>query len=78
VPAAIIFYGLGGSGAEHDSDSFLHNPFLATLSVFPDWLFFTLLIVTAYFYSLILMMLIWALIRVAKRVRSAKPASNGR
>ena len=78
LPAGIIFYGMGGGGTGRDSDSFMPNPFLATLSVFPDWFFITLLIVSAYFYSLVLMMLIWAVIRLAKRVRSAKPASNGR
>jgi hypothetical protein len=41
--------------------------FLAWLGGVPDWPLFTLQTVDAYFYSLILMLLIWAIMRLAKR-----------
>ena len=68
LPAALIFCLLGGVAGN----------FLAWLSGIPDSLFFTLLTVDAYFYSLVLMTLIWIMIRLAKRGRSAKPALNRR
>jgi hypothetical protein len=65
LPAALIFVLLGFA-----------SRFLDVLSLFPDWLFFILLTVSAYLYSLVLMLLIWAFIRLAKRGRSTKPALN--
>jgi hypothetical protein len=62
LPAALVFVLLGGVAGD----------FLARLSGVPDDLLFTLLILDAYFYCLVLMLLIWAFIRVAKRGRGAK------
>ena len=62
LPAALVFVWLGGVAGD----------FLAWLSGVPDGLLFTLLTVSAYLYSLVLMLLIWAFIRLAKRGRSAK------
>jgi uncharacterized membrane protein len=64
--AALVFVLLEGVAGD----------FLAWLSGFPDWLLFALMVLDAYFYSLVLMMLIWTMIRWAKRARSAKPALN--
>ena len=66
LPAALAFVLVGGAPGD----------FLASLSGFPEWLFFTLLTVDAYFYSLVLMMLIWIIMRLANRGRSAKPLSS--
>ena len=55
LPAALIFVLLGG----------VAGGFLAWLSAIPDGLLFVLLTMSAYLYSLVLMMLIWAFIRVA-------------
>lgn len=62
LPTALVFGLLGGGDGN----------FLVWLSGIPDWYFFTLLTVDAYFYSLVLMMLIWITLRLAKRGRSAK------
>jgi hypothetical protein len=55
LPAALIFVLLGG----------VARGFLAWLSAIHDGLLFVLLTTSAYLYSLVLMMLIWASIRVA-------------
>jgi len=62
LPAALVFVLLRGAAGD----------FLAWLSGFPDWLFFILLTVDAYFYSAVLMMLIWIMIRLANRRIDAK------
>jgi hypothetical protein len=60
LPAALVFDLLGNAAGN----------FLVWLSGVPDWLLFVLMTVDAYLYSLILMMLIWIAIRLAKRRRS--------
>jgi hypothetical protein len=67
LPAALVFVLLRGVAGD----------FLAWLSCFPDWLLFTLLIADAYFYSLVFMMLIWIIIRLAKRGKMANPSLSG-
>jgi hypothetical protein len=62
-PVALVFVWLRG----------VPSDFLAWLSGVPDWLLFTLMTVDAYFYSLILMMLIWIMIRLAKRKDGRAP-----
>ena len=62
LPVALVFALLGNAAGN----------FLVWLSGFPDWLLFILMTVDAYFYSLILMMLVWIVIRLAKRRRRAK------
>ncbi|MBV9873231.1 MAG: hypothetical protein JO025_00755 [Verrucomicrobia bacterium] len=44
--------------------------FLVWLSGVPDWLLFTLITADAYLYCLIAMILLWIMIRLAKRRRS--------
>jgi hypothetical protein len=61
LPAALVFVLLGVPG-----------DFLAWLSCFPEWLLFALMTVDAYFYSAVLMMLIWIMIRLANRRIDAK------
>ncbi|MBV8279264.1 MAG: hypothetical protein JO170_28930 [Verrucomicrobia bacterium] len=62
LPVALVFGLLGGVAGN----------FLVWLSCIPDWLWFTLMTVDAYFYSLVLMMLIWIFIRLAKRGSGTK------
>jgi hypothetical protein len=62
LPFALVFVWLRGSGVN----------FLIWLSGVPDWLLFVLMTVDAYLYSLILMMLIWIIVRLARRGRCAK------
>jgi hypothetical protein len=57
LPAALVFDLLGNAAGN----------FLVWLSGIPDWLLFILMTVDAYFYSLVIMMLIWIMIRLAKR-----------
>ena len=57
LPFALVFVWLGGAGLD----------FLVWLSGVADWLLFALMTVGAYFYILILMMLIWIMIRLAGR-----------
>jgi hypothetical protein len=57
LPAALVFVLLRGVARD----------FLVWLSGLPEWLLFALMVLDAYFYSLVTMMLIWALIRLAKR-----------
>lgn len=64
LPAALVFDLLGRAD------------FLAWLSDFPEWGLFALMVLDAYFYSLVIMMLIWVVIRLVKRGRMAKPALN--
>ena len=63
LPAALVFDLLGNAPGN----------FLVWLSDVPDWLLFILMTADAYFYSLILMMVIWIAIRLAKRRRSVNP-----
>jgi hypothetical protein len=65
LPVALVFVLLGKVAGN----------FLVWLSGVPDWLLFTLMTADAYLYSLILMMLIWIMIRLAKRRRRAKRAA---
>jgi hypothetical protein len=60
LPAALVFDLLGNVAGN----------FLVWSSGVPDWLLFILMTVDTYFYCLILMMLIWIAIRLAKRRRS--------
>ena len=64
LPAALVFDLLGRAD------------FLVWLSDFPEWRLFALMVLDAYFYGLIIMMLIWVMIRLAKHGRRAKPALN--
>ena len=57
LPAALVFVLLRGAAGD----------FLVWLSGLPEWLLFALMVLDADFYSLVTMMLIWALIRLAKR-----------
>ena len=68
LPAALVFVLLAGGDGN----------FLVWLSGISDSLFFTLLTVDAYFYSLVFMMLIWITIRLAKRGRRGKLAMSRR
>jgi hypothetical protein len=61
LPVALVFALLGNAAGN----------FLVWLSGVPDWLLFILMTVDAYIYSLILMIVIWIMIRVAKRRKSA-------
>lgn len=61
LPVALVFVLLGVGGN-----------FLSWLSGVPNGLLFTLMTASAYLYSLVLMLLIWAFIGLAKRGRSAK------
>jgi hypothetical protein len=65
LPVALVF-GLLGKVAGN---------FLVWLSGVPDWLLFILMTVDAYFYSLILMMLIWIIVRLARRKSKADRAA---
>jgi hypothetical protein len=65
LPFALVFVLLGGAGLD----------FLVWLSGVADWLLFALMTVGAYFYSLILMMLTWIMIRLAKRRIRSKRAT---
>jgi hypothetical protein len=64
LPAGLAFVLLGA----------VPGDFLAWLSGFPEWLLFALMVLGAYFYSLVLMMLIWVMIRLAKRGIGARAA----
>jgi len=66
LPFALVYVLLGG------------GDFLVWLSGIPDWLWFTLMTVDAYFYSLILMMLIWGFIRLAMRGSATRAQDKGR
>ena len=59
LPAALIFVLLAG------------GDFLAWLSGFPDWFLFTLQTVDAYFYSLVVMIPVWIIVRLVKARRKA-------
>lgn len=65
LPVALVF-GLRGA---------VPGDFLVWLSGLPEWLLSTLMALDAYFYSLFLMMLIWALIRLTKPKRTAKTSA---
>ena len=65
LPVALVFVLLGVGG-----------DFLSWLSGVPEELLFTLMTASAYLYSLVLMMLLWITIRLAKRGRRAKPVLN--
>jgi hypothetical protein len=60
LPAALVFVLLRVPG-----------DFLTWLSGVPDWLLFVLMTVDAYFYSLVLTMLIWIIMRFANARRKA-------
>jgi hypothetical protein len=62
LPVALVFVLLGKVAGN----------FLVWLSGVPDWLLFTLITADAYLYCLIAMMLLWIMIRLAKRRRRAK------
>ena len=65
LPFALVFVWLRGSGVD----------FLVWLSGVPDWLLFVLMTVDAYVYSLILMILIWIIVRLAKAgIKARHPA----
>ena len=64
LPAALAFFWL----------TQVPGNFLVWLSGLPEWLLFALMVLDAYFYSLILMMLIWIITRLAKAESSPQPA----
>ena len=66
LPAALVFDLLGNVAGN----------FLVWLGGVPDWLLFVVMTAGAYFYSLILMMLIWIIVRLAKAARKARRAAQ--
>jgi hypothetical protein len=66
LPVALVFVLLGKVAGN----------FLVWLSGAPDWLLFTLMTADAYLYSLIVMMLVWIMIRLAWVGRKSRRAAD--